>query len=420
LEALEKHPAWVRMLIDSFELVATDSVGGKEAVAMLRDKALTPDAPTTWREALAHICVVTGAYTDALILLADLDREKQAAGKLVLQLAHTLARRGSPEIALAALDSVLALSPRPTIAAQSWYEKAEILQSLERPREAVLAYEELAKRFPKGALAMQARMQHGALLMEPLRNLTAAQEVYASILDELPRHPRQKGLRNMRDHVLLALGECALRSGNLAEADSTFCRLEREANQVEMKEQAAYEHAEILFYQGHFQEAEEAYYKLTDHYEAGRWVNNALARALLLGEFGMAAGPLLEVFAHIQQHIRTGDWEDALELCSEALDDTTSDGLGGHLRSAQIQLSGRLGHWAQADSLLALMLEQEGVSILTPVALLWMAQQAEAITERRDLALQYYEDVILRYPDSLEARRARARLRVLLKADEQS
>jgi tetratricopeptide (TPR) repeat protein len=420
LEALENHPAWGRLLTDPFELVATDSVGGEEAVAMLRDKALAPDAPATWREALAHVCIVTGAYTDALILLTDLDREKQASGTLVLQLAHVLAHRGSPEIALAALDSVLTLSPKPAIAEQSWYEKAEILQNLERPREAALAYEELAKRCSKGALAMQARMRHGALLMGPLRNLAAAQEVYTSILDELPRRSRQKALRNMRDHVLLALGECALRSGNFEEADSAFCRLEREANQVEMKEQAAYEHAEILFYQGLFREAEEAYYELTDHYQTGRWVNDALARALLLGDFGMTAGPMLEVFAHIQQYKRAGDWEAALELCTEALGDTTSGGLGGHLRLDQIQMSGRLGHWVQADSSLALMLEQESKSLLTPVALLWMAEQAATMADRRDLAFHYYEEVILRYPDSLEARRARAQRRVLLKADEQS
>lgn len=413
LEAVRRRPGCMWRVMDQFELAVTDSAAGDAALEALRTEALSPDAPTSWREALAHVYVVTGAHEEALGLLILVDRERKARGRLIFQLAITISRRGEPQVALAAFDSVLALPPAPGIAEEAWFEKAKLLEEMERYADAAAAYEEQIEQFPNGALAMRARLRRAALLMDPVGDIEAAREAYGLILDLTEKGSQRKAQRPIRAEALFALGKCALHSGDFEEADSTFSRLEREAVQSAAKEQAAYERAEIRLYQGRFAEAEQAYYQLTDHYPAGKWVNDALARILLLGEFGTTAAPALKTYALALYEQRIGAHEKALSRCRGSLSDSANAALRGHLRAEEIRICGRLNRWADADSSLALLLEEDPESRLCPVVLLWMAGQAEGQDGRNDRAAEFYEQVILRYPGSLEAKRARARLRAL-------
>ncbi len=411
LEILGKRPGWFGRFADQFELVVTDSICGEIALEAL-EMRVEGGGPSIWREALAHVRVVSGELAAAITMIVDLDREEHAGGQRVLNLARTLAERGDADAALAAYDSVLTLVPTASQAEAATLEKAAIHEELGQIHEAAQAYDRQVQQFPSGPRALRARLRRAALLMGPLDDLGAARAAYVEVLS-LAESSQSKNDRALRGEVLLALGECALRAGDFEEADTTFSRLEREGGEGQTSERAAFEHAEILFYQGRFLDAEQAYYALTDRYQTGSWVNDALSRALLLGEFGNSAGPALTAYAQALYQRRIGNPADALETTKTALADTLNAPLRGHLRLEEIQLSGELGFWAQADSSLALLLAQDPESRTAPVALYWMATEAEEHAERRTQASALYEDVILRYPDSLEARRARPRLRTL-------
>jgi tetratricopeptide (TPR) repeat protein len=417
-EALRRKSAWARRLADQFELAVTDSITGSEALTAMRSKAHESGAPRAWREALGQAYVVRGDFGEAISLLTALEREKQATGEVLFKLATSLARRGEPGAALAAFDSVLALTSNAGTAEETWFEKAEILAGLERPAEAAAAYGEMIHRFPRGNLAMRGRLRRGALLMGPLGDLGGARAAFQEVLDQTGGPRRGGPLSAIRGEALLGLGECALRSEDFALADTTYAQVEQEAVRTVTKEQAAYERAEILFYQGQFPEAEEAYYQLTDHYRNGQWVNDALDRALLLGEFALSSGPALTTYARVAYKRRLGAVAEGLALCRTALGDTTETALRAHLRLQEIQLCGELLQWAAADSALALLLAEDAGSRIVPIALFWMATAAEACPQRRHLAAQFYEDVILCCSDSLEARRARVRLRDLRAEEE--
>ena len=418
LEAIRRRPVWRGRLLDQFELVVTDSATSVEGYATLRQHATASDAPAIWRDVLAHVQVLTGHYEAALALLTRLDRDERAGGRRIFQLAQTLARRGEARFALAAFDSVLAQSPDPGLAEESWFEKAGLLVNEGRNVEAAAAYRTQFTTYPQGPLALRGRLKHAALLKDTMRDIPAAREAYTAILEMTRREAAPKSLRTIRDEAMLALGECALLTGDFAEADTVFAQLEATALRARTQEHAAYERAEILFYQGEFVAAEGAYFELTDRYPAGHWVNDALSRVLLLGEFGTRDPQALIPYAQIQYQRRIGGLERALALCREVLADTTQVLMRAHVRADEIRTAGDLGRWNEAEQALARLLEEDPGSRVCPAVLFWMGERA--IGERAARSQECYEQVILRYPDSLPARRARARLAELRARWEQS
>lgn len=422
LEAIRKRPTWARSLYDQFEILATDSLYGTTALDTLEVLCRAPQAPSAWRGTLAHIYVVLGRYAEGLALLMRSDREAGTAGRASFELARTLARRGENQAALAAFDSVLTLSPPAGIAEESLFERGKILTELDRAAEAVATYQELIAEHPRGSLAMRARLNAAELQMSVLGDLAGARQAYVAILNlTASQNGRQpKANRQIHSEAMLALGECALRAGDFEQADSTWARIEQAGAHKEIREQAAFERAEILFYQGRFGEAEEAYYKLTDHYPTGPWVNDALGRALLLGEFAQASGEALGQYARVHFRERIGDRRGALELCTAALADSAAIPLRAYFRFAEIRMLLALEGFAAADSTLALMLAEDGGSRLTPQALYLAAEVAAQSPASAERAAEYYEAIVLRYPDSIEARRARNRLRAMRAAQEAS
>ena len=415
LGCLRDRPSWVMRLVDPLELAVSDSLAGSEAMAALEAAVAGEDAPAAWKEALGHIYATTGREPEAVALLVEADRAQERHGELLLPLARTLSKRGVPGTALAAYDSVLALDPQPGTAEDVWFEKAELLASLDRPREAVEAYAEGERLFPRGPLALRAAIARADLLMGPLRDLEAARQAYETVLAAASARPRRERQQALVDRARLALAECALRGEDFTEAARRYEELAAGASQSALREQAAFQLAEMLFFDGKFQEAEEAYYRLTDQYPQGAWVNDAFRRVLLLGE--TQAGPGVLDYARTEYLRSAGRTGEALARCREGLAGGPGDLLRAELRFQELRLVAALGDWAAADSSLARLIVEESTSRVAPAALLWMGEQAEAVAQRHAQAAACYERVLLEYPSSFEARRARARLRALRSED---
>lgn len=354
----------------------------------------------------------------ALDLLMRVERRQKGDGRIALTLATTLARSDQPELALAAYDSVLSLAPREGTVEECWFEKGRLLEGLGRHAEAMAAYRQVEERFPHGTLAPRATLTRAGILLRS-GNASGARGLLEQLLERVTGEPRRSDLRTMRDDARVTLAECALREGDFTGAREIFGDLGRSAARAEVREQAAFEQAELLFYEGKLVEAEQAYYALTDSFRTGDWVNNALERVLLLGEHA-TAGDALKPYGQILYQRRIGNRERALALCREALAAYRELPLRAELRLEEVRLLTDEANWPAADSSLALLLVEQPRARAVPQALLLLAETGLAREARHDAARAYLEQLVLQYPDSSEARRARAILAELRKSDAHS
>ncbi len=424
LTGLKQTPGWLPRFSDMVEIAVKDPAMKETAFNLLKQRADEPDAPLVWREVLAHACLVTGDFTEAIRTEMTIVRERRSSGNSLLRQAKVLSSRGFREAALAAFDSVLVVSTVKSIREAALHEKAIALEALGRFNQAIEAYQRQVELFPGGKLALRADFNRANLMKNTQGNLTDSREIFDSILTQTEERGGRRPLNDeeqiFREEAMLALGECALYLQAFEEAESTFVSIERESRQDKSREHAAYERAETLFYQGRFADAEESFYLLTDHYPNGEWVNDALERVLLLGEYISQAPKTLNDYARVQLLRRIGAPDSAIVVCETALADTIRSVMGDYLAVELIQLSGKAGNWTRADEMLDWLLEYFPASRLAPGMLLWMAEEAENDPARSELAAELYEETITRYPSSLAARGARVRLRAILAREENS
>ncbi|MBM3316317.1 MAG: tetratricopeptide repeat protein [Candidatus Eisenbacteria bacterium] len=415
LDALREHPGWSSDLRDRFEVLAADSVAGRAVLRELAEAARKADAPLAWIEILGHVQAAHGQPAQALESLMRVARRRPEEGRLVLDLAQTLARSDRPDLAVAAFDSVLALDPRAGIVEQSWFEKGWLLESLGRPGDAAAAYLVVEERFPRGSLAPRAALRRAAMLLAA-GETTAARSLLEALLARAEAAGRRSDMRVMGDEIRLALADCALRQREFAAARETLEPLIRTAARAEIREQAAFELAETLLFEGRLSDAEQAYYALADEFPSGQWVNDALARVLLLGEHG-SAGAALSAYAGVLYQQRIGDREGALALCREAIGEGAELPLHAELRLEEVRLLAGEKRWAEADSALALLLARHPSSRAAARALLFLGKASLAEPARAGLAREYLERLVLGHPASYEARRARSLLADLRRGD---
>jgi tetratricopeptide (TPR) repeat protein len=418
LECTRLRPEWAPHLLDAFQLLATDSLVGPEARAALEIAAGGSGSPPEWAEALAQAQALTGEGEKALALAMRLERQRSTDGRRLTQLAHALLRGGQADAAIAALDSLRSLPLRDRAGEEALVEKGGMLETLGRDREAVEAYAEAERRFPDGAVTLRATLRRARLLLEELGDPAGARAAFARV-DQRTRGRPQKELRGLRDEALLGAAECDLRSGELGRADSAFAAIAETAASGAAREQAAYQRADLLFFQARFADAEEAYYQLTDRYPAGQWANDALQRALLLGESG-ATPQALEPLAHALYQLRVGRRDEALALCEQGLARSDSGSAGAELWRLKVTLLADQGRWAEADSALARLVAAHPRSRAVPATLLVLAERSASDPSRRAAGRGYYERVVLEHPGSFAARRARAWLEARRAAGETS
>lgn len=416
LTCAKARPTWTIRLLEQLELAVADSLGGDRVLKALEKATRAQDAAPEWKEMLAHLYATTGRERLAVGMLMQADREQKQRGELVFELAQVLAKRGALAEALAACDSALALDPRETMAEHALYEKGGLLARLDRVEEALAAYAEGERRFPEGPLALQRNLARAELLMTRTDDLAGAQAAYEAVIARAKLLPRRERQQPVIDRARLSLAECALRREDFAGARQSFADLSETAAQSDVRENAAFDLAEMLFFEGKFVEAEEAYYQLTDRYPNGNWVNDAFRRVLMLGE--TRGGPRVEEYARVEYLRRVGRTREALERCRAALADESANPVAAEMRFEEAMLLVDLGDAGAAEAAVDSLIADHPRSRVAPGALFWRAQRAEQAAGENATAL--YERIILEYPSSFEARRARARVRELRAAEANS
>ena len=266
---------------------------------------------------------------------------------------------------------------------------------------ALAAYQEAATAKPGSPEAVHARLLAGKLYQTELGDYGAALAQYSSM-------DRAALSADDREALLSLEADCHLRMGDLAKAAASFDALAAESADPEAKERAAFEKAELLFFQGKVTEATEGYFGLAGSFPTGRLVDDALDRIFLLSENGEGEGEaLLKAFGDAEYRARVGDPVGAVGRLQTLVTDNPEALIVDDARfriGAILAAAGRPEEGAQALHALAVDLPD---SKYAPRALrragdLWRE------VGRPEEALKEYQQLFSKYPQSLDADEVRA------------
>jgi tetratricopeptide (TPR) repeat protein len=411
---LELYPGRTRWARDILETMVLRGQMDDETMAYLESEARRRRSPELLSLA-ADLYVYADRPAEAIQLLEEADRTREAHGEVLFPLAKVLVSRDRPEEALEVIRRVLALGPNEGLEEEAWLLKARLLRDQGALEEAVAAYEELTQRFPEGFLLRRALMEEAEILKDRLGRLGPAREVLRRLVASLEASGSFRGRSQVLEEAWLSLGECALWEGAWDEAESTFTRVLEEGTVAANRQRAAYLLAEARLYQGDYPGAESAFYAVADSFPGGEWANDALDRILFLQEHALAPGRELGRLLDVQRLRYAGRVDSALALVGELRAAGVDSVLQDDLLAETVLCLLASGQGDSARAVLATWPEAFQDGRLAPRSWFQVARWYET-AGRREEAMELYEDLILRFPDSLEGRRSRIRLEQLREA----
>jgi tetratricopeptide (TPR) repeat protein len=407
LDHLEKHPddsRWVAGELESLIRMEELADGGLARLAKIQ-RAHPDDV------ALADLYLESlffaGRTVPAMEFAGKLDGERDAGGTTLYQLALLAERKGSPEDALLVIDRALLNDPPAPLRTEILYDRARILRKLRRMDETLAAYDAVVSADAENELADRALYDKGQLLQHELHRYDDAHAVYQTLLDRVTPVRTAEDITTANE-VQLEMANCNLQLGRLDEAAELFSRMAEQATDPAVRVEAVYQVAEMLFYQGKMQEAETKFYELVDAYPTASWVNDALDRILQIGENPDEGGVPLAALAQAELQRRLGSVEKAISLIDDAIasfpNSTAQDDL--MLRKSSYQLA--LGDVAAARTTADSLASRFPDSRLAPRSYLELAEHHLASPDGESAAKELCTEILLRWPNSIEAPVARS------------
>lgn len=404
-----KRGRWVADELES--LIRSDRLGPR-AVGMIQ-KALDrrPD-DADLRRLLITAYFYTGDPERALDEAGKLDHDEKARGETLFDLGRLADQKGSVEQAVLAYDRALEENPRDSLHEEVLYRKAQALRKLHRLEDCLGTYDTLLSSFPKGKFERRARMEKAEILGHELDRREEALAAYQDVLKILQPGKRASDAK-LADEIRLDMADCELELERPGEAGNLYSALADSASDPDVRVQALFEVGEMYFYQGRTQEAEKTYYQLVDKYPTARWVNDALQRILLIGEASGEGSDALTAYSQAEYRRRLGQVRRAITLIDEALDAFPKSAVADDLLYARITYLLTLGEVGDARDTADRLAQSFPASALAPRGLKAVADQYVGAPGGRTEAQALYMEILLRYPDSIEAPDVRAAIQKL-------
>lgn len=432
--------AWVADEVES--LVRTDRVGPQAIHALERAHSARPD-DARLRELLIMARLHQGEADKAIEDATAMDRERKARGAYLIRYADLALEKGFLPAALQGFDRVLQLDPGEQVRDGALLRRARVLRGLGRLPESSAGFEAAAGS-KSSSVRAAALAERADLLAGKMQRPADALGAYAALLDELRRETVRRDARDGRqdgsqdghqgqdqgqdgrldgnqngsrqgspvtpDRVRLAMAELRIRLEQPGEAAVLYRALADSSADPEVRAEALYRAGEMLFYQGKLREAQDTWFEVTDNYPKSRWVNDALAGVLMVGENTDDGGMPLAALAQAMYQRRLGRPERGIQVIDESVVRYPRTRAGDRLRHERVLLLLDLARTAdaraEADSL-AVTYPQ---SALGARAFLAVADRLAANPATEAEAEAVYLELLTRFPDSLEASQARTAL----------
>jgi len=269
---------------------------------------------------------------------------------------------------------------------------------------AVGLFDAVARDFPRSEFAARALFRIGVIRSERLFDLDGALRAFEEVRTMLPAHPVAA------DATLEIAGVHTLRN-NLDQARLEYTSLAA-SNRQEVRDQARFRTAEIAYYEGRFDTAKATLGSLALNLQTDL-ANDAL-QLLYFVEENMATSPEgLREFARTDLLVRQRKYSEAMERLLRLTTDFPRALLidDAYMKMAELQVL--MGKPAAAVANLATIINEMAFSILRDRALMRTGEIYERELMNPTKALEIYEQLLARFPNSLHAEEARRRIRSL-------
>ena len=419
LEILGQNPEYANAVRGRLARLV-DGEGAGEAFAAAIEAAQTRDPLNrAYRELAAWLSMERKDYDRALDAYRAIDRLENEAGESLLAFANAAIADDAPETAARALDEVLERHPGSPSAEDALRLRGGIARGFSRAAgeradrgptpfadEAIAYFDRYLEQFP----ASRERSGVELMLAELHQDVTLDFDRSEALLTRAA----QSGQVEVFGEARLALGEVAVRRGDLDTARDRYQEVEDEIRIGPIAEQARYELARLDFYEGHVYSAL-ARAEAIDENTAADVTNDAIALRVTIDE---NAGPdslntPLLAFAAASLLHRRGQADSTLAALARLERAYPMHALTDEILFLRARTLRDLRQPDEAVVALERLAERVPLSFYRDRALVVLAEIAEQDLGDRAAAVAYLDRLLELFPASLFAPNARSDIRRL-------
>ncbi len=367
---------------------------------------LPPDAP---KRPLTDRVVFTKLLGDLYLESGDHDQARQHYFRLVdeepgqfsalLVFGKRCQTDGEHEVAIRVFERIVDDFPNVRAVPNALLEIATSQSQLELWDDALATYGQLTSTYPETDYAHTARFETGRILREGKRDPDAAEEVFRRLIHT---GPGPWGEADPQFEV----AECAIWRSDLETARGIYGAIRSRKFSEPTRERALYEEARTLFYLEQFPAADSLFKQVANQFPKGLHVNDALEFSILINT-NTDTDEVMGQYAQARHQLRISEPDDAVTT----LVTLTEKHPNAFLVDEALLLLGHAhresGDPAQALNALERAVAEAQVMDLAAAARLLRAQILQEDLGDSAGALAEYEELLVTYPETLAADRAR-------------
>jgi tetratricopeptide (TPR) repeat protein len=354
------------------------------------------------RRVLWEVCLLGGDCRRALDELEEAVRTDEKLGRFLPVLASRAQVAGCLDECAEAYAAAVEFQPNQGAQADILLKQADCEIAGGRTDRALETYDEVAGRFPASKWAVVAMMARARLMKETGRTGDA--------LKEATRVLEATHTGSVQQEAIIFRGDCLVEVGRLEDAFESYDLVTTEWEPLHAQE-AFFNLGEVSMYRKEFEEAISYYNVTARQFPEENRANDSLDRLLLLQ--ALATGektyaPELGDFAHALLLRRQGRLDEAMEELLRLGDDPAPLALRAEALRNASEIMVELGDGAGAIRLYRVIAD----SLDTPFgpSALEAAADIYLDMEMNGEAVELYEDIIIRFPGSVQAGEARRKI----------
>ncbi|MFN8178518.1 MAG: tetratricopeptide repeat protein [bacterium] len=360
------------------------------------------------RKLLADLALEAGRHEDARVQYFKLLDDDPGQLPSLLVFGKRCETDGAWDVAIKVFDRIVKDGKDARAVPGALSEIADCERALSRWDDALAAYARLISDYPETDYALDAKFQTGVILRDGRRKPVEAEAVFKELVT-LPRGPWPEA------EAQFQVAECALFEGDVVRARGIFTAIGAHDFSDATRERALYEEGLARFYAADFDSADGRFKEVAQKFPRGDHVNDALEMSILLNT-NSGEPALLAEYAKAELALRTKRPTEAVTQL-EALAAAHPD---AKIADETLLLLGtarrRAGDPLHAIDALDQAVQHAQVPDLAASARLLKGEILAADLHDRDRALAEYEELLVAYPETLAADRARERVAKLTRA----
>lgn len=400
-------------------LFTTNPAGADAAIKITREAVASRPDHLPYLELLSWLYNEKGDYVGSFQVAQQLDRIRGGKGTEIFRFADRALREEHYDVAITALEYFQGTfqkeNPLYSVVLLSYARALEGRYRL-LPTKSRKELEDLIERYGviirenKGTpSAAQALLRVARLQSEELDESEDAIETLLQIRNEYPT------FRSIHEAALLQ-GDIHLRRGEIERARSLYAATAEstisgdEGNRY--RDLSSLRLAEILFFQGEFKDAADAFLGLTNN-PASDAANDALGYLFLIQENMEKNEARLKLYANGKFLLLQRKWEESIAEMDRVVVAGGEGGLAENALLAKAQAQEGTGEVSNAVATLLVLHSSLPDGVLADRALFHAAELSEAKLGDRAKSLELYTRLLTDYPTSSFVERARLRIRSL-------